>query len=56
MVIQVHMQEEFTKMGDAERKDLWVSHKSALERYQVELAQSMWEKLQSYVQTGGGLE
>ena len=56
MVMQVHMQEEFTKLGDAERKDLWVSHKAALERYQVQLSDPMWQALQGYVTTGSGLE
>ncbi len=36
MVLQVHRQEEFTRMGAAERKDIWVSHKAALERYEVQ--------------------
>jgi hypothetical protein len=56
MVMQVYMQEEFTKMGEAERKDIWVSHKAALERYQIQLSEPMWEKLQGYVITGRGLE
>ena len=56
MVMQVHMQEEFTKLGDAERKDLWVSHKAALERYQVQLSEPMWQALHGYVTTGAGLE
>jgi hypothetical protein len=56
MVIQVRMQEEFSKQGADEHKDLWVSHKAALERYEVEVAQPMWEKLNHYVITGGGLE
>jgi hypothetical protein len=55
MVVQVHMQEEFTRMGEAERKDIWVSHKAALERYQVQFAEPMWQKLQEYVQSGKGL-
>jgi hypothetical protein len=56
MVIQVHMKEAFTAKGDAERPDLWSRHKAVLETYQVELTQAMWEKLQSYVQTSGGLD
>jgi hypothetical protein len=56
MVMQVYMQEEFTKMGEAERKDIWVNHKAALERYQIQLSEPMWEKLQGYVLTGRGLE
>ncbi len=56
MVVQVHMQEEFTRMGETERKDIWVSHKAALERYQVKFGEAMWQKLQKYVQAGTGLE
>lgn len=56
MVIQVHMQEEFTKKGEDERLDLWVNHKAALERHEVVMAQGMWDKLQSYVWAGVGLE
>jgi hypothetical protein len=54
MVVQVHMKEEFTRKGD-ELKDLWVNHKAALERYQIRLAQAMWQKLKIYVQSGTGL-
>lgn len=56
MVVQVHMQEEFTRMGEAERKDIWVSHKAALERYQVRFAEAMWQKLQGYVHAGKELD
>jgi hypothetical protein len=56
MVIQVHMQEEFTKLGEVERKDLWANHKAALERYQVQLSEPMWQALHNYIMTGSGLE
>jgi hypothetical protein len=56
MVMQVHMQEEFTKLGESERKDLWASHKAALERYQIQLSEQMWQALQNYVLTGSGLD
>lgn len=56
MVIQVHMQEEFTSRGEEERKDRWVSYKSAVERYEVEFSHRMWEELERYVLTGRGLE
>jgi hypothetical protein len=56
MVVQVHMQAEFTRMGEAERKDIWVSHKAAFERYQVQLAEPMWQQLQRYVHTGTSLD
>ena len=56
MVIQVHMKDEFDAKGDAERPDLWNRHKAVLETWQVLITQEMWEKLQSYVLTGRGLE
>ncbi len=56
MVIQVHMQEEFISKGTEERKDLWASHKAAVERYEVQVAEPMWEKLNQYVLTRGGLD
>jgi hypothetical protein len=56
MVIQVHMQEEFTKRGDSELRDFWASHKAALDRHEVSLTQAMWDKLQRYVEEGGELE
>lgn len=55
MVIQVHMQEEFISKAD-ERRDLWVGHKAAMERFEIQLAQPMWEKLNEYVLTGRGIE
>jgi hypothetical protein len=54
MVVQVHMKEEFTRKGD-ELKDLWVNHKAALERYQIQFGEAMWQKLKIYVQSGTGL-
>lgn len=56
MVIQVHMKDEFDAKGDAERPDLWSSHKAVFDILQVMITQAMWEKLQTYVLTGGGLE
>lgn len=56
MVIQVHMREEFDAKGEAERPDLWNRHKATLEIYQVRLMHDMWDKLQNYVDSGGGLE
>lgn len=55
MVIQVHMREQFIK-GTEQRQDLWVGFKAAMERFEIQLAQPMWEKLNPYVLTGGGLE
>lgn len=56
MVVQVHMQQEFTSKGDDERPDLWLIHKQALERNQIGLKQGMWEELKQYVDTGRLLE
>jgi hypothetical protein len=55
MVIQVYMQEEFTKRED-ERPDIWVNHKAAIERHQVVMSQPMWERLEEYIKTGGGID
>lgn len=56
MVVQVHMQQEFTAKGEEERPDLWLIHKQAFERNQINLKQAMWEELKDYVETGRGLE
>jgi hypothetical protein len=55
MVIQVQMQDEFTKRGDAERQAYWAEHKQALDRHQVHIVQEMWSALEAYVLTGTGL-
>jgi len=55
MAIQVYMQQEFTKKEE-QRPDVWVNHKAAWERHQIMIAPAMWEVLQTYVNTGGGLE
>lgn len=56
MVVQVHMQQEFTSKGEDERPDRWLIHKQAWERNQIGLKQSMWEELKPYVETGTVLE
>lgn len=56
MVAQVHMQSEFTSRGESEPPDLWSRHKLAYENYQIQYGHDMWEKLQEYVLTGGGLD
>lgn len=56
MVEQVHMQAEFTQKGSEERPDNWASHKAALERLEVHVAQMMWEHLNDYVSNGGGID
>lgn len=49
MVVQVHMQEQFTRRGDSEQRDFWANHKLAQENHQVTLTLQMWDKLQGYV-------
>jgi hypothetical protein len=56
MVTQVLMQDEFTRRGEDEREAYWADHKQALDRHQVQTIQQMWEALDLYVKTGGGLE
>jgi hypothetical protein len=56
MVIQVLMQDEFTKRGEHERQAYWAEHKQALDRHHVHVVQQMWEALEPYVLTGTGLE
>lgn len=56
MVVQVHMQQEFTVRGEDEKPDLWLIHKQALERNQIGLKQAMWDELKQYVDTGRVLE
>jgi hypothetical protein len=56
MVVQVLMQEEFTRKGDEERQSYWADHRLALDRHEVQVAQQMWDALESYVLTGGELE
>lgn len=55
MVTQVHMQMEYTT-GKDENKDFWAGHKAALERFQIQVAPLMWEKLAEYVRDGTPLE
>lgn len=56
MVVQVHMQEEFTQAGDLERPEFWAIHHAAHDRHQVRTTQQMWEELEPYVKEGEGLE
>ncbi|MEX0704193.1 MAG: hypothetical protein WD069_18990 [Planctomycetales bacterium] len=55
MVIQVHMSEEFTQKS-ADYRDVWAAHKAAMERFEIQLAQPMWDRLREYVIAGSGLE
>ena len=54
MMIQVHMQEEYTKRE--QKPGLWSDHKYFYDRKYVELSQAMWEKLSKYVDYGIGEE
>jgi hypothetical protein len=56
MVIQVHMQQEFTSRGEDEKPDLWLIHKQAWDINQVSLKQAMWKELKQYVDTGRVIE
>jgi len=56
MVIQVHMQSDYTRRGEGEQPELWVMHRGAVDRHRVRLIPQMWEKLESYVESGGGLD
>lgn len=49
MIIQVHLQQEYTKKGEEERPARWSDHKDFYDRKYVELTQVMWEKLAKYV-------
>jgi hypothetical protein len=55
MVVQVHMQEEYSAKGDNERPDLWGRHKLQIESFEVLLMQVMWDKMQPFILTGKGL-
>ncbi|HEV2757137.1 MAG TPA: hypothetical protein VG318_15325 [Actinomycetota bacterium] len=55
MVELVWMDEEFTRRGENEPPDLWVSHRVALENRRVQTIQNMWSTLRGYVE-GGRLE
>ncbi len=52
MMIQVHMQDEYTSKEDGEKPALWSDHKGFYDRKYVELAQAMWAKLDKYVEYG----
>ena len=52
MMIQVHMQEEYTRKE--QKPGLWSDHKYFYDRKYAELSQAMWEKLSLYVKNGLG--
>jgi hypothetical protein len=53
MVVQVWMTEEFTRKGETQRPEFWVSHLAAMDRHRVRLVHLMWKRLQPYVAGGG---
>ncbi len=56
MVVQVHMSAAYSQNPTEERKDYWGTYKAAIEQFEVEQTQSMWEELGQYIETGKGLE
>lgn len=55
MVIQVHMQSDYTRKGEGERPELWASHRNANDRHRVRIVPQMWERLEPYVGSGEAL-
>lgn len=56
MVVHVHMQKEFTTLGEGEVAALWSDHWASFNTLQKQYIPLMWEKLEEYVVTGSGLE
>jgi len=56
MVVQVHMQKEFTALGQGEELRLWADHLATLNTFQKQYIPLMWEKLHEYVENESGLE
>jgi hypothetical protein len=55
LVVQVHMQTQFTRKGDRELPDLWSNHRNAIDLHRVSAVQAMWEELEPYVREGAEL-
>ena len=49
MVIQVHMQHDYTMKGEEEKPSPWSDHKFYYDRKYVEIVQSMWDRLATYI-------
>lgn len=56
MVKQARMHIEYTQKGEHERPETWAEHKASAERFEIQVALAMWEKLSQYVLTGEGIE
>lgn len=56
MVIHVHMQKEFTALGDGEVNASWADHWAAFNNFQKQYIPLMWERLEQYVSIGSGLD
>lgn len=56
MVVHVHMKSEFTSRAEGEVPGLWGDHWETFTRFQKQYIPMMWDKLNSYVLTGSGLE
>ena len=55
MVVQVHMQAQYTSQGDSEVEQYWAVHKQARDGHEVRVSQGMWDSLKDYVEGGGQL-
>jgi hypothetical protein len=56
MVVQVWMNEDFTKKGESQRPDYWAAHLGAWDRQRVRIAQQMWKFLETYIMGVGVLD
>lgn len=56
MVVHVHMQKQFTALGDGELNASWADHWSAFNNFQKQYIPLMWEKLHEYVLNESGLD
>jgi len=56
MVKQARMHIEYTQKGEQERPENWAEHKASIDRFEIQVALPMWEKLSQYVLTGEGIE
>lgn len=52
MIAQVNMNSDFTEKGESEVAERWANHKLKLENFQIQYAQSFWNELKKYIETG----
>lgn len=52
MVVQVHMQMEYSRKGQDERPDYWAGHKQGLDFFRVTVVQDMWRELEPFIREG----